>query len=177
MDFAWNHCIGLKGKSNMHIRRAKKKDLDTIWAMYAHARQIMRENGNPNQWGDIHPLHELIEEDIRLKQSYICEENGAPVGVFALIIGEDPTYNIIENGQWLSDAPYGTIHRLTSNGKAKGVARACFEYCREQIPHLRVDTHRDNKIMQKVVTDFGFRYCGIIYVRDQSPRLAYEYIG
>lgn len=156
----------------MYIRRAEEKDLDIILEIYAHARKFMREMGNPNQWGDIHPLRELIEEDIRLGQSYICVEDGVPVGVFALIIGEDPTYSVIENGQWLSDAPYGTIHRLATNGRAKGVARVCFEYCREQISHLRVDTHKDNKIMQKVVADFGFRYCGIIYVRGKSPRLA-----
>jgi len=160
----------------MNIRLAAEKDLDIILEIYAHARQFMRETGNPNQWGDIHPLQELIEEDIRLRRSYICEEDGEPVGVFAFIIGEDPTYEIIENGKWLSDAPYGTIHRLAGNSRAKGVAKACFEYCREQMPHLRVDTHEDNKIMQKVVADFGFRYCGIIYVRDRSPRLAYEYI-
>ena len=160
----------------MRIRMAEEKDLDSILAIYAHARQFMRETGNPNQWGDIHPLRELIEEDIRLGRSYICEENGEPVGVFAFIVGEDPTYNVIENGQWLSDAPYGTIHRLASNGRAKGVAKACFAFCRAHLPHLRIDTHEDNKIMQKAVADFGFRYCGVIYVRDRSPRLAYEYM-
>ena len=161
----------------MNIRLATENDLETILAMYAHARQFMRKTGNPNQWGDIHPLQELVEKDIQLGQSYICEDAEVPVGVFAFIVGEDPTYNVIENGQWLSDAPYGTIHRLASNGRAKGVAKACFEYCRERIPHLRVDTHEDNKVMQKVVTDFGFQYCGIIYVRDRSPRLAYEFVG
>ena len=161
----------------MEIRLARENDMENILDIYAHARDFMRATGNPNQWGDIHPLRELIEEDIRLGRSYICEESGEPVGVFAFIVGEDSTYRVIENGQWMSDAPYGTIHRLASNGKIKGVAKACFEFCRAQLPHLRIDTHEDNKIMQKVVADFGFQYCGIIYVRDKSPRLAYEYVG
>ena len=33
-------------------------------------------------------------------------------GVFAFILGEDPTYGVIEDGQWLSGDPYGTIHRI-----------------------------------------------------------------
>ena len=161
----------------MKIRLAKENDLEDILQIYAIARQFMRENGNPNQWGDVHPLQELIEEDIRLERSYICEEMGEPVGVFAFSVGEDPTYRIIENGQWLSDAPYGTIHRLASNGKAKGVAKACFKFCRGLLPHLRIDTHADNKTMQRVVEEFGFQYCGTIYVRDRSPRMAYELLG
>lgn len=161
----------------MNIRLAKEDDLENILDIYAHARNFMRSTGNPNQWGDIHPLQELIEEDIRLERSYICEEKGEPVGVFAFVVGEDPTYNVIQDGRWLSGVPYGTIHRLASNGKAKGVAKVCFEFCRERLPHLRIDTHADNKIMQKVIADFGFQYCGIIYVRDRSPRLAYEYLA
>lgn len=160
----------------MMIRLATENDLDDILQIYAIARQFMKDSGNPNQWGDIHPLQELIVEDIRLQRSYICEEDDIPVGVFALVLGEDPTYAEIENGKWLSDAPYGTIHRLAGNGKGKGVAKACFAFCREKIAHLRIDTHEDNKIMQRVVKDFGFAYCGIIYVRNRSPRLAYEYI-
>ena len=160
----------------LFIRPAREDDLKIILEIYAKARQFMRESGNPNQWGEIHPLRELIEEDIRLKRSYLCEKDGMPVGVFALIIGEDPTYAEIEGGEWGSDKPYGTIHRLAGNGGAQGVAYACFEYCRRQILHLRIDTHEDNKIMQRKILDFGFQYCGIIYVRDRSPRLAYEYM-
>ena len=32
---------------------------------------------------------------------------------FVFIIGEDPTYDIIENGAWIdNERPYGTIHRM-----------------------------------------------------------------
>jgi len=37
-----------------------------------------------------------------------------------------------------------------------------------------VDTHRDNRVMQQIITSQGFTYCGIIYVSDGSPRLAYQ---
>lgn len=32
-------------------------------------------------------------------------------------LGEDESYRVIEDGAWHLDQPYGTIHRLASNGK------------------------------------------------------------
>ncbi len=42
--------------------------------------------------------------------------------------------------------------------------------------NFRIDTHNDNKIMQHVIEKNGFIRCGIIYVKDGSPRIAYEKI-
>ena len=95
-------------------------------------------------------------------------------GVFAFILGEDPTYHVIENGQWLSDAPYGTIHAVASDGSIHGLLTQVVTYCLQTIRHLRIDTHPDNLIMQHVITKNGFTKCGIIYVADGTPRLAYE---
>ena len=40
---------------------------------------------------------------------------------------------------------------------------------------MRIDTHTDNKVMQKLLTKLGFQRCGIIYViEDNYPRYAYE---
>ena len=47
-------------------------------------------------------------------------------------------------------------------------------FCRAQIHHLRIDTHADNHIMQHLILQCGFTRRGIIYVRDGSPRIAYE---
>lgn len=164
------------GGVNMEIRHTTMDDIPEILAMYQHARKIMAENGNPNQWNPLYPGREDVLEDIAAGNSYICEENGEAVGTFAFIVGEDPTYSYIEDGAWCRNDTYGTIHRLASNGKAKGVAAACFEFCRKKLPHLRADTHEDNRIMQHVLEHFGFRRCGIIYVRNQCPRIAYEYV-
>jgi len=40
--------------------------------------------------------------------------------------------------------------------------------------HLRIDTHRDNKIMQHNLTKHGFSYCGVIYLASGDERLAYQ---
>ena len=98
------------------------------------------------------------------------------VGGFAFIIGREPNYAVIENGAWHSDQPYGTIHRIASNGQAKGIACACFDFCHSKIDCLRIDTHADNKPMQNAIGSYGFRYCGIIHVADGTPRNAYDLV-
>lgn len=50
--------------------------------------------------------------------AYVMLENGEIVGTFALFLGEDESYRVIEDGAWHLDQPYGTIHRLASNGKS-----------------------------------------------------------
>lgn len=160
----------------MEIRTAQKTDINTIMAIYENAKQIMIADGNPTQWNSFYPSRELIEEDIKKQQSYVLVEQGEVVGVFAFIIGEEPTYQYIEDGEWILDTEYGTIHRLASASKARGVAKTCFDFCKEAIPHLRIDTHPDNNIMQRCICANGFKRCGIIYVADGSKRYAYEYI-
>ena len=101
--------------------------------------------------------------------------NGQIEAVFAFILGADPTYAAIEDGQWLDDTlPYGTVHRLASAGKHKGVGKAVLDWSMEHCQSLRADTHADNKIMQHLLEKNGFTRCGVIHVADGSPRFAYQ---
>lgn len=144
-------------------------------AIYAAARAFMQQTGNPTQWGDHYPSESFIREEIAAGHSYVClNEQGEIVGTFCFILGEDPTYQQIFEGSWLNDEPYGTLHRIASSGKEKGVARTCFEWSFSQCPNIRVDTHHDNRVMQQIIASQGFTCCGIIYVSDGSPRLAYQ---
>ena len=59
----------------------------------------------------------------------------------------------------------------------KGLFSQCLEFCRTICPEIRVDTHHDNRTMQHLAEKYGFQRCGIIYVRDGSPRIAYQYAG
>ena len=75
----------------------------------------MADSGNPTQWGDSYPPQEMLEEDIDSNRLFVYTVNGRLEAVFAFILGPDPTYAKIEDGQWLNDeVPYGTIHRLAS---------------------------------------------------------------
>ena len=91
----------------MRIRKTTLNDLEPVMAMYDYARKFMQEHGNPNQWINGYPSEEYIRREIADGHSYICEnEQGETVGTFCFIVGEDPTYAVIDNGKWLNDAPY-----------------------------------------------------------------------
>ncbi len=163
----------------MRIRHSTEKDFTRIMEIYAYARNFMAEHGNPNQWGPTNwPPADLITEDIKNGNSYVCvNDNDQVIGTFYYIVGEDiePTYSKIQEGCWKYDGPYGVIHRLASDGSEKGIGPFCIEWAYKQCGHLRIDTHTDNKIMQRVAERLGFVKCGIIHVvEDNFPRYAYE---
>ena len=155
------------------IRKAEKEDLPRIYEIYETARQFMRENGNHAQWGAGDRPEELLEDDISQGNLYVLEEADIHA-VFAFIIGEDPTYLEIEEGNWKSEEPYAAVHRVASDGTVQGVLGHVMDYCSAQVPHIRIDTHTDNKVMQHVLEKYGFVSCGIVHVPDGSPRIAYE---
>ena len=162
--------------NNFKITPAESKDLPRILQIYERARRFMKETGNPSQWKDDFPPESLLAADIEARQLYTVKDakGGAIHGVFALIIGEEPTYVRIEQGRWLSDTEYGTLHRIAGDGRARGIFGAAVSFCGEKIRHLRVDTHENNLVMQHLIAKNGFQRCGIIYVEDGSPRIAYE---
>ena len=90
------------------------------------------------------------------------------------ILGKDETYNYIE-GKWLNDEPYGVIHRIASSGIKKGMFSEVFEYVTKFSANILIDTHHDNLVMQKVLNKHGFMKCGVIYLKNGNPRLAYHY--
>ncbi len=161
----------------MEIRKSTTEDTKQIMAIFETAKVYMIAHGNKTQWGKGYPDEEILKTDIDAGNSYVIVDNGMIVGTFSFIIGEETTYQIIKNGKWTDNRLYGTIHRLASNGTKKGIARACFEYCIEQIDYIRIDTHKDNISMQTAIERFGFRKCGNIYVRDGAERIAYDYLN
>ena len=159
----------------MYIQKAKSDDLREIMKIYRIAQDLMIESGNPNQWGHFYPTEDLIEKDIADEVCYlICNDDNIH-GVFALFRGEEPTYQYIENGKWLNEDAYVTIHRIASDGKAHGIFNCAVKYCKSISANIRIDTHESNIIMQKVIERNGFQKCGTIYVADGSPRIAYQW--
>ena len=112
----------------MYIRPAVDGDLKTILNIYSHAREQMRLMGNPAQWGNDRPSPETVRADLAAGESFVVIEKDIVCGVFAFILGDDPTYRVIEDGAWPNDAPYGTIHRIASDGRTRGILRAALSY-------------------------------------------------
>ena len=162
----------------MEIRHTAEADLARVMDIYARARAFMAAHGNPHQWGPTNwPPEALIRSDIERGKGYVCVLEGRVVGAFFFDMGRDiePTYRHIEDGTWLDDSPYGVVHRIAADGSVKGVGAFCIDWAFQQCGHLRIDTHGDNIIMQKLLAKLGFTRRGTIYVEeDDFLRLAYE---
>lgn len=158
----------------MKIKKADMNDLKEILNIYSYARRYMKAHKNPTQWGDDRPSESVIKNDITNGNSFVVIDNDVISGVFSFIIGEDETYKKIYEGKWLNDKAYGTVHRLAGNGKSKGIFDFSMGYCEKLIDNIRIDTHKNNKIMQYLLSKRGYKKCGIIYVEDGSERLAYQ---
>ena len=157
----------------MEIRQAKREELDDILLIYAYARSFMKATGNPTQWEGGYPSRELLLSDIAGGHLYVLTEDGVLHGVFALFPEGDPAYDALPD-VWQSKHPYAAIHRVASAGKKKGVLSACVDFCLSRARHLKIDTHKDNLVMQNALSRLGFHACGIADIPDVGERILYE---
>lgn len=158
------------------IRKAHLDDLDRLMELFECAHRFMQSVGNANQWINGYPQLELIREEIEKSHCYVCQdESGRVVATFSFIGEPDPNYSFIE-GHWLNEAPYYVIHRLASDGTCKGIGQYCLDWCMKRASNIRIDTHADNFVMQRLVKRNGFVECGVIYVANGTPRIAYQWV-
>ena len=161
------------------IRRSELSDVSAIMELIADAQQFLRSCG-VDQWQDGYPTAQIIEQDIALGQSYLCVEQGRVVATAVLSAAGEPTYSTIE-GRWLNENGYVVVHRLAVSAAAtrRGLARVMMSYAEEfaksmGLNDIRVDTHRDNKVMQHLLERLDYQFCGQITLQSQAKRLAYH---
>lgn len=158
----------------IRVRRATETDMPRLNEIYAIARKFMRENGNPTQWGDNRPSEASVRQDVKDGNSYVIAKGKHIYAVFTFWSGDDETYHVIEEGEWLNDEPYGVVHKVASSGEKKHMISYALAFAEAQVSNVRIDTHKDNKVMQHLLEKNGYQYCGIIYTDDGTRRLAYH---
>lgn len=157
------------------IRHATIADMNSIMVVLSAAREKMRLSGNENQWINGYPTEEAITNDLDHDGGFVVEDDGVIVAYFAFLPSPEPTYAKIYDGTWLDDhLPYHVVHRMGSLPTVHGIFGEVMDYCFSCDHNIRVDTHRDNKIMQHLLLKYGFHYCGIIYLLNGHERLAYQ---
>lgn len=159
----------------MNIRKATSADFERACEIYDGAREFMAKNGNPNQWINNYPQRNITEQDIEDGILYVCESDDTVHAVFTLYYGEDATYGVIKDGQWLNDEPYAAVHRVASDMTVKGITKYMFDFCKTRYGNLKCDTHFDNIPMQRALEKNGFVRCGIIYTHNGTERVAYHF--
>ena len=162
----------------MMIRLSKFDDLPALTELFTEARGTIATLGI-DQWQDGYPSAAVISEDIAKERSYMVEHDGALVGTFVLV-QQEPDYDKIYEGQWQKDS-YIAIHRVAVSvaSRGTGVTGEIVQYAAEQAESLgrtslRIDTHRGNLPMRRMLEKQGFQYRGKIFLADGSARVAYE---
>lgn len=164
------------------IRPARKEDLARCMEIYAAAQRFMVKAGNPNQWQVGFPTEEMIARDIEGHHLMVwTDEDGVPQGSFAFLLGPEPDYAKIYEGEWQDNGRYRVVHRFATAQQGRGIGSAmmrwALEHAEKEGAALRVDTHKDNVPMQRLIRRCGFVFCGIIHLsRTGDERVAFTHV-
>ena len=166
----------------MKLRSTNSQDVPAIMSIIKNAQNYLKKLGI-DQWQDGYPDEEQILLDIHNEDSFVISNSNSDVmGTVVFTTNPESTYNSIE-GEWITkpDSKYGVIHRLavSDDFRGVGIAKFVFNTCenklvKAKISSMRIDTHRDNKGMQKLITSLGYKYCGVIILNSGAERLAFE---
>lgn len=168
----------------MIIRKTEQRDIDAIIPILEEARGTIAKLGI-DQWQDGYPNRAVIEEDFAHNRSYVAEQDGKICGTFALIDDGEVTYDTIYDGEWLTgnSESYIAIHRvaIAVSSRGTGVSTEILHYAAEFAKtmnrrSIRIDTHEGNVVMRRMLEKHGLAYCGVIYLLNGDPRVAYEKI-
>lgn len=161
------------------LLKAEIDDLPLILEVIESCKRYLK-NLSIDQWQDGYPNEKIIENDIVNEVGYIITYGNEKIGYVCLDYNEEKAYSN-EKIKWKSDKKYLAIHRFAINEKYRGrhLSKEIFKLfdlkAIEYKRNLRVDTHSDNKIMQKVLKNANFEFCGITYYNNgNDERLAFE---
>ena len=171
----------------MQIRKTTVNQIDAVMAIIEEARRTIAALGL-DQWQNGTPNRAMILEDVNLGHGWYIEQADRPVATFALLTDGEPTYDVIEDGAWLTPdrdgdgrVAYLAIHRVAISVacRGSGISTAIIDHAAETARHLgkaslRIDTHRGNVIMRRMLEKHGFVHCGTIHLQNGDPRVAYE---
>ncbi len=169
--------------SEINIRKTDIGDIDYVMPIFDEARRTIATLGI-DQWQNGYPNVEVIKLDIEKGGSYVVEKNSVIGASFAVVSDGEPTYDKIYLGEWKSgneNRSYLAIHRVAISVKLRGqgIASAMIEFCADMAKRqgrnsLRIDTHRGNVVMRRMLEKNGFEFCGVIYLQSGEERVAYE---
>jgi GNAT superfamily N-acetyltransferase len=168
-------------RENMIFRKGKISDLPRMMAIVRQA-QISIGKLGIDQWQNGYPAEEIMRNDIENGHSFVLiDDTGAVIAIASVLYNDEPTYDEIFDGEWLSRGNFVVVHRMAvaEEFKQKGIASHLLKEIEKQailknIPSFKIDTHEGNIPMRKTFERNGFTYCGRIFLRDGNPRVAYE---
>ncbi|MGX7173362.1 GNAT family N-acetyltransferase [Enterococcus ratti] len=164
------------------FRKTSFEDASTVMKIMDDAKDLLAAMGSP-QWQNGYPNEEIIKQDIERSWSYVFLLDGIVAGTIALQQIPDKHYQEIFEGRWeKATDPYTTIHRiaLSRNFQGQKLAYRLMEFAEKEtkvlgMAQIRADTHKKNIGMQRILTQCGFKLCGVVEVDDKVDRKRFAY--
>ncbi|SCU82264.1 LANO_0B05644g1_1 [Lachancea nothofagi CBS 11611] len=168
-----------------YLRKATLEDKDQIVSILQTAKDFLKSQ-KVDQWQNNYPNEEHVVADIYCGQSYVLVYESEVVAIGTITTGVDPDYTAIE-GSWVEDKNsknYASLHRTAISEKFRGkhlsrtLMSALIKACVDMgFKDIRSDTHEDNKVMQYILSQNGFVYCGVVCQESAGClRVAYQLI-
>lgn len=158
---------------------ATERVVDVAMQIIEDCKQYLKQQGI-DQWQNGYPNKQALIEDIAQSRGYVIMLQKEIVGYISIDFNGEPAYDTITEGSWRTSEQYAVIHRLSLSRKVRGqgVAQKVFELVEEMsleqnVTTIRIDTHRDNKLVQHILDKQCYSYCGVVQLSG-GERLGYD---
>ena len=168
------------------IKEVKIEEISSVMEIIADAKRLLKKQYS--QWQNDYPNQKVLLDDISNQNLFGFFQDGLLIGIESLIIKEDENYKGITLGKWIKNPSQKDliIHRIAvrNNYHNKKIGDQLIKFAidyakRKRIHSIKVDTHKKNIAMQKILLDNNFSFRGIIYLKreeEDNQRLAYELV-
>lgn len=167
----------MKTKRNLKLSLACLEQEQIIFDLLSSGRRYQRSLGFV-QWEDGYPDIASVRSDILKQRANIFTVDGQVAGYISIGYSDEPAYMDID-GAFRLQGDYAVFHRITLSGDFRGqglaseLIRLAEDKAKSRVNYVRIDTHKDNEIMRKVVKRSGYVYCGTVKMRG-SERYAFD---
>nr|WP_244889878.1 GNAT family N-acetyltransferase [Streptobacillus notomytis] len=134
------------------------------------------------QWSNNYPLEKDFKNDIELKRGYIYEKDNQIYAYASLNYDIDNMYLKTYDGNINNNIDYSSIHRVmvNKNEMNKGIGKEFLEKLiristKDSRFVVRIDTHKDNIAMIKLIDKLNFKYIAKVHANDGTERNVFEY--
>ena len=168
----------------LSFRTATPADMGDILRIVGDARASLKKH-RVDQWQGPYPDEKAFLFDMDRGECFVLLHGQEIAGFFTLSTREEKCYEAITDGKWTAGLPYCVLHRaaVAAEYRGGGMSAYMMKCVEEQARRfgrrsVRVDTHKKNKAMQRLLRDNGYRYRGNVQVivepGHDSARQAFE---
>ena len=163
----------LKLDKPLSYRQAAAGDITEIMEIAGEAKKLLKRR-KIDQWQGEYPTEEIFLNDIENGECYVVLHGEEICAFFVLADRHEDCYDYLTDGKWAGTDNYCVVHRAAVRDGYRGTGASAYMFkCAEKRAYelgkqnIRVDTHRKNKAMQKLLKDCGYSFRGNVKVTSE----------